>query len=119
MKKAKNTSIYIFISIVLMILCIEGLSVTSYTENIYDFENFTEDDAMDFIIDNNIEIPAKLLDLEDLPSFTKDVIIQAYKNPSTPFSFNYSKTQKYAEDIRLAVCSYIAHADISKLTNRL
>ncbi|MBO5715712.1 MAG: hypothetical protein J6S23_04900 [Clostridia bacterium] len=107
MKKIKNTNIYILIFILLIISSVQGLGTIAFSENIYDFENFTESDAMDFVKQHNIEIPAKLMNWENLASFTRDIIIEAYKNPDMPFEFNYSKTQKYAEDIRSAVSLYV------------
>lgn len=116
MKKIKKINIYLLIFILLIVSSIRGLDTIVFSENTYDFENFTESDAMDFVQQHNIEIPAKLTNWENLSSFTRDIVIEAYKNPDKPFGFNYSKTQKYAEDIRFAVGLYVVNRNSNTYT---
>ena len=99
--------------ILLIILHIHFFSTIIYAEKTYDFANFTEEDAISFVEEHNIEIPTKLLNWDELGSFTKDIIVQSYNDPSIPFGFNYSKTQKYAEDIRGAVGYYTSQNNVS------
>ena len=113
MKLNRNNIIYVAVVLFLAIFCALMLSTTAFAANNYDFENFTEKDAIAFVEEHNIKIPEKMLDWEYFGAFTKDLILQSYRSPNTPFLFNYYKTQKYAEDIRLAVGSYVTQRSIS------
>lgn len=106
--------IFIFFIVLSVIFTTKVFSIITFANTTYDFENFTEDDALSFIEEHNIEVPNKMLDWEKFGDFTKNLIVQSYRNPNIPFSFNYYKTQKYAEDIRLAVGSYVNKEGISK-----
>lgn len=93
--------------IIITALLSNSLSIMAVSNETYNFSDFSEADSIAFVEDHNIEIPAKLANSEDLESFTLSLILQSYDNPNVPFCFNYDKTQKYAEDIRMAVRSYI------------
>ena len=67
---------------------------------------------MAFVEDHNIEIPTKLLQSNYLSVFTRELILQSYQSPNVPFCFNYSETQEYAEDIRVAVASYVNYGAV-------
>ena len=84
-----------------------SMSTHADASEVYNFAEFSETDSMEFVENNNIEIPEKLLNSDILESFTRDIILQAYNHPNVPFSFNYGETQKYAEAIRVAVQSHL------------
>lgn len=111
MKHNKNINTYLFVIVLVFTICVQLLSTSVWADNEYDFENFTEVDAIAFVKEHNIEIPDEMVDWEYLGKFTKDLILQSYRNLNTPFLFDYYRTQKYAEDIRLAVNQYISRAN--------
>ena len=112
MKLNRNVYFFVFIAI-WSIIFMHTIVVNAFVEDTYDFENFTYEDAISFVEEHNIEIPNEMLEWEGLGDFTKNLIVHSYRNPNTPFLFNYYKTQKYAEDIRLAVNIYISQGNIS------
>ena len=107
----------IVIRITIIAIIISCFSIISQAENLYDFSSFNEDDSMDFIEDQEINIPEEFLNTPELAGFTNELIITSYYSQSMPFHFNYHKTQKYAEDIYYAVKSYVNIAPIVTLEN--
>ncbi len=104
-RKLKTT--VAFFLIVMVLWGTIPFSASASSPVYYDFANFTEEDSMDFVEEHNIEIPTKLMQLDDLPAFTQGLILQSYNRPDIEFCFNYSKTQAYAEAIRIAVRSHM------------
>lgn len=102
-----NKKIIILLVVFSITLIINILSVDATNENTYDFENFTEDDAISFVEEHNIEIPNAMLGWEGLGDFTKNLIVQSYRNHNIPFSFNRYIIQQYAEAIRGVIDFYV------------
>ena len=102
-----NRFTFILVIFFSFMLCLHLSSSNIFAENIYDFENFTEEDSINFVLEHNIEIPKQMLNWDGLGDFTKNIILQSYYYPNYNFQFDYYDSQKYAEDIRLAVASYI------------
>ena len=108
MKKVVYTRVFknIFLTTITLIAFYLLLLEASAT-NDYDFANFTEEDSMSFVEQCNIEIPEEFLQMDGFSSFTKNLIHHSYSHPNESFCFNYAATQKYAEEIRAAVNSYL------------
>lgn len=107
-RKLRNATLIVLI--VSLLVSLLAFPVNAVEE--YDFANFTEADSMAFIEDNNIEIPSNLQQLDYLPEFTRELILQSYQTPNTPFCFNFIETLSYAEEIRLTVGNYLDLAAI-------
>ena len=90
-----------------LMLCLYFSSSNIFATNNYDFENFTEEDSINFVLEHNIEIPKIMSNWDGLGEFTKNIILQSYYYPNYQFQFDYYESQKYAEDIRMAVALYI------------
>ena len=59
MKFNKHLVIYMVISLLFIVLCTLIFTTTIVASNLYDFENFTEEDAISFVEEHNIETPQK------------------------------------------------------------
>lgn len=68
--------------------------------------HMTEDECLDFIIQNNITIPSSLDDETTLKSLVKETIQQVEANSNYVFSYNFGDTQKFVEDIKNLVNNY-------------
>lgn len=112
----KFRKIFTFLLVITVFLGTVPFSAVASSPMYYDFANFTEDDCMDFIEECDINIPTKLMQLDDLPAFTQSLILQSYNHPDIQFCFNYGATQTYAEEIRSAVRSYMDLSVVSEDT---
>lgn len=79
---------------------------------LFDFENFSEEDSVYFVEYCDIEFPEEFLELEDFDHFTHSLVLHAYYHPNESFHFNNPATQIYAEQIRSAVLSIANLASI-------
>lgn len=107
MKKYNNSlekAILLFLTITIII---SAFPFSAAAVESYDFANFTEEDAVSFVEACDIDVPDGLLQKENFPSITLNLILQSYHSPNVPFCFNFNLTQNYAEAIRAAVCSYM------------
>ena len=111
-RKLKFKNATVLVLVVSLLLSLFAFSASAVTANEYDFLNFTETDSMAFVEEQNIEIPIKLQQSDYLSTFTKELIVKSCESPNTPFLFNYSPTQEYAENIREAVRAYIDFAAV-------
>ena len=93
--------------VLIVALLLSVFPLSAIADETYDFDSFTEEEAISFVEACDIDIPVEFLQNEDLASFTLGLILQAYHSPNVPFCFNYNITQSYAEDIRTAVRSYM------------
>lgn len=118
MKSYRNFKI-IFSTILITILLISvfSLSATALPTENYDFPDFTEEDALTFVENHNIDIPIKLSRSNDLGEFTLSLILQSYYNPDIEFCFNYGETQRYAENIRDTVALYVNLATVPSVAS--
>ena len=112
LKHIKLKNIFIFALVFFVISIFLSVMIFADNSHSYDFSNFSEADSVNFVLDHDIEIPEIVVKSGNMASFTREIILRSYNSPTIPFCFNYSKTQKYAEDIRLAVQSYIKSNDI-------
>ena len=99
-----KTAITFALIIAFLLIMIPFPAAASLGETV-NFADFTETDAMAFVEQYNIDIPTKLMQSENLPYFTLNLILHSYYHPNTAFCFNYSQTQIYAEEIRATVRS--------------
>ncbi len=97
----------VFVLISALLIGIGSLGTTVYATDTYDFANFTEADSVAFVEQCGITIPDGFADVEQFPAFTRALVLQAYNNPDAEFCFNFYDTQRYAEDIRTAVKTYM------------
>ena len=72
MKFNKRLVIYMVISLLFIVLCTLIFTTTIVASNLYDFENFTEEDAISFVEEHNIETPQKIRDWEKFGIFTNN-----------------------------------------------
>lgn len=100
--------------VMLFALCVFPSNATNVTR--YDFSSFSETDAMAFVAENNITIPAGLQGTDILSEFTLELILCAYQSPDVPFCFNYTGTQNYAEAIRSAVKQHMPRSTSTPVT---
>ena len=103
---------FIFVFIIALLISAFYFSTTAFAVGNYDFSDFTEEDAMDFVEAHNIGIPTKLSQSGKVGSFTLNTILQSYYDPDIEFYYNYNETQIYAENIRDAVASYVNTAAV-------
>ena len=115
-KKLHNTKL--FALCVALLLCVICFSINTFASESYDFANFTEEEAIAFVEQNNIEIPEEFLGLDDFHAFTLQLIKESYNNPNVEFCFSYNVTQRYAEEIRSTVNSYINSPNFSRVVSR-
>lgn len=66
----------------------------------------TEDEAISFIISNDIQIPDNYINSSKLGGIVKDIIFSVESNPNCEFSFSYNVIASFAENIRTAVNRY-------------
>ena len=59
-----------------ILILIQLFSINTFATRAYDFENFTEDDAIMFVREHNIERPEQMLDSEKYKSFTLNIPFQ-------------------------------------------
>lgn len=104
-KNFKRTFILVFI--IALMISVLSFSSTAFSVDNYDFSNFTEEDALDFVENHNIDIPEKLSRSNKVGAFTLSTILQCYYDPDIEFCYNYDETQRYAENIRDAVALYV------------
>ena len=97
----------ILVLIIALLFGVIPFPTTAFAVETYDFDSFTEEDSMSFVEQCDIDIPDEFLGSEDFPAFTRKLILQSYNNINTEFCFNYIVTQRYAEEIRAAVRSYM------------
>ena len=108
MKLYKNfTRTFIFVVIIILLVGAFSFPTTALAIDNYDFSNFTEADALAFVENHNIDVPAKLSQSEKAGLFTLNIILQSYYDPNIEFCYNYNETQRYAENIRDAVALYV------------
>lgn len=119
MKFNKRLVIYMVISLLFIVLCTLIFTTTIVASNLYDFENFTEEDAISFVEEHNIETPQKIRDWEKFGIFTQQLIYQSYINPNVQFAFNSYEVREYAENIRLAVGKYISSKNVSMRSSNI
>lgn len=65
----------------------------------YDFENITESEALEFVTNNNIDIPLGIVDSK-VGEITKSIIQKCASNSNAVFFYNYGEMQKYADEIK-------------------
>ena len=108
MKLYKNfTRTFIFVVIITLLVGMFSFPTTALAIDNYDFSNFTEEDALAFVENHNIDIPTKLSRSNKVGAFTLSTILQSYYDPDIEFYYNYGETQRYAENIRDAVALYV------------
>ena len=112
----KGINLFVMFVFSFGVFCLPSMALSIKS---YDFADFTEEDSMNFVEQCDIDIPEEFLQLEDFPSFTQEIILQSYYNPNTAFCFNYSVTQRYAEDIRTAVRSHLNLSDIPAIASTI
>ncbi len=124
MKKCLIKVFAIFISLlVISSFFIHRMQVNAQVQNSHTKELLslmTDDECLDFIIQNNIEIPSGLEDETKLKSFVKHIINAVESNPEYNCVYNFDKTQKFAEDIKKLVNDYYeisVNNDISYLSS--
>ncbi len=98
-----------FVFVIIATLLVNGIPFFSIAieTTAYDFPNFSEADSMAFVEECGITIPNSFLNYEELPTFTRKLILKSYNEPDVPFPYNAYDTQSYAEDIRLAVRAHM------------
>ncbi len=96
-----------FVLIIALLLSVFSITITATGMQDYDFSSFTEDEAMAFVEQCDINIPPEFVQLDVLPAFTQRLILQIYNNPNVQFCYNSRITQQYAEEVRAAVLSYM------------
>lgn len=106
--RKKSLVLTLFISL----LAILVFSFSASAVENYDFINFTEEDALTFVDNHNIDVPTKLSQSNNAGEFTLSTILQSYYDPNIEFCYNYNETQRYAEKIRDAVSLYVNSAAV-------
>lgn len=66
----------------------------------------TEEDCINFLIENGIEIPEDLIDSPELGSFIKSIIEAVKINPNYEFAYSYNVTLEFAESIKTLINNY-------------
>ena len=107
MRKYNNHVKKIALFFLTITMVVSTLPISAVAVESYDFANFTEEDAVSFVEACDIDIPDGLLQNENFPSITLNLILQSYYSPNVPFCFNFNLTQNYAEAIRAAVRSFM------------
>jgi len=82
----------------------------------YKLSEMTDEECIDFIKDNNIEIPEGYA---DSGAFVHDVIRSVEEKPNIEFAFNYNVTLNFAENIKALVNNYygVRESDIALFTS--
>lgn len=78
----------------------------------YTLSEMSEENCIDFIIENSVDIPNEFIANPELGEFVKHIIQSAEANPECPIVFNNNVSYRFAEDIRAAV---LDHYDLSIL----
>jgi hypothetical protein len=66
----------------------------------------SEEECVEFIIENGIEIPGFFINYPELGAFVKKIIQAAESNPNVPMAYSYDVTYYFAESIRAFVNEY-------------
>lgn len=76
----------------------------------------SEDDCVEFLIQNDVKIPEGFIDYPGFSGFVKSVIKTIETNPDYEFVYNYSVTQEFVENIRALVNNYqvTAHESVEQ-----
>ena len=82
----------------------------------YDFENITESEALEFVTNNNIDIPLGIVDSK-VGEITKSIIQKCASNSNAVFFYNYGEMQKYADEIKEIVPSKNNNSRLIENTN--
>ena len=78
----------------------------SAEENFIYLSEMTEEECIDFILNEDIEIPNDIINNLTLGNFVKEVITRIEINPTYSFAFSYNGISEFVEQIRVAVNNY-------------
>ena len=70
----------------------------------------SEDECIEFIIENGVIIPDRIINRPGLGADVKSIIQQAERYPNMPMGFSYSVTQHFAKSIQEVVKRYYGAA---------
>lgn len=99
----KTKLLFTFILCMVPILSLLCFSASASESDDYDFANFTEEDSITFVEQYGVDIPETLLQSEDFPTVTQELILAIHNYPAISFSYDTIEMQQYAEDIRALV----------------
>ncbi len=122
--KKKNTFLKIYlISFIFLLTLFAGLFIalrphsglSAHASSLpasYKLSEMTDEQCIEFIKDNNIEIPEGFA---DSGTFVHDVIRSVEEKPNIEFTFNYNVTLNFAENIKALVNDYygVRESDIA------
>lgn len=66
----------------------------------------TADDSIDFIVQNDIEVPDGWLDEPGFGDFVQSIIQAVETDPDISFTFSYNKTVEFVESVKTLVNEY-------------
>ncbi len=126
--KKKNTFLKIYlISFIFLLTLFAGLFIalrphsglSAHASSLpasYKLSEMTDEQCIEFIKDNNIEIPEEFA---DSGTFVHDVIRLVEEKPNIEFTFNYNVTLNFAENIKALVNDYygVRESDIALFTS--
>ena len=93
--------------LVALILIIGGFGYSQHQRiNKYDFSLFTEEDAMNFLEEENIEIPDGVKKMENLDELTLTIIKTVYETEFPP-AFSYTELHTFSQQIAEKVRYYM------------
>lgn len=100
MKSRVCTLLCIIIVLFITAFSYNAVSAKTVEKIDYNFNSITEEESIDFVMNYNIAIPARLQLMKNEGFVTKKIIQSVYNNPNYIFSYNYDAMQEYANSIK-------------------
>lgn len=68
--------------------------------------SYNDDEIIEFVKNNNIKIPRRIENSDNLGSIIRNIVSKIYEDPDFYFSYNFYEMNIFANDIKNIICEY-------------